>query len=274
MGAEGGRGVLTDRTRVALRIGVVSAMALGFTECYEDASPRRGAFAFHYTDSPLSEEAIVWYSQFDLLVTHDPLPPEQVNRLHAAGTKLLFYEWAVAFYETRATEWQKSLLVNASETLLNRSPLTGGVGSDTAAAWYFDPASPAHVTGRANDIIGRLESSGYDGIFLDTTTVESVHPEARREYERRHPETPYDAAFARFLMELRRIRPEAILFTNQGYRKAEHYLPYVDWDLTESLITISGPRSWNDSTDPWNSIHFVMMKMIEPVMLQYPKVRF
>ena len=257
-----------------MRIGVVSAMALGLTDCSTETPSRRGPFAFHYSDAALSEEALAWYSRFDVLVTHDPLPPEQVHRLHEAGTKLLFYEWAVAFYETRATDWQRSLLSHDDERLLNDSSLTGGLGSETAPAWYFDPASPGHASGRAADITERLERSGYDGIFLDTTTVESVHPEARREYERRHPDTPYDAAFARFLAQLRAARPNAILYTNQGYRQAEHYLPYVDWDLTESLILASGPRPWNDPGAPWQSIHFVMTNMIEPIMVRYPQVRF
>ena len=48
------------------------------------APPRRGAFAFHYAPS-LSEEALAWYGKFDILVTHDPLPPDQVQRLRSAG---------------------------------------------------------------------------------------------------------------------------------------------------------------------------------------------
>jgi hypothetical protein len=31
------------------------------------------------------------------VVTHDPLPRAQVEALHARGTKLLVYEWSVAF---------------------------------------------------------------------------------------------------------------------------------------------------------------------------------
>lgn len=238
---------------------------------------RRGPFAFHYGPS-LSEERIEWYSRFELLVTHDPLPREQVDRLHAAGTKVLLYEWSVAFYDSRATEWQRSLLTRRKATLLNDVALTGGVGSSTAGAWYFDPASSEHRKGRAAEIVRRLESIGYDGVFFDTTTFESVHPEARREYQRRHPGTPYDAAFSQFLRELRGRLPKGVLFTNQGYRSAEHYLPHVDWDLTESLITWRAPtmtaRPWNDPARPWESIRFVMKTMIEPVMQRYPRVRF
>jgi hypothetical protein len=238
---------------------------------------RRGPFAFYYGPA-LTEDGLAWYSQFDVLVTHDPLPREQVERLHAAGTKLVLYEWSVAFYESRATEWQRSLLRD-HRGLLHDVPLTGGAGSTTAPAWYFDPSSPDHARLRAADLIARLSSTGYDGVFLDTTTVASVHPVARAEYEKRNAATPYDLAYSRFLRELRARLPNGIIFTNQGYRSAEHYLPWVDWDLTESLIT--GPagdswrvRSWNDPANPWNSTHFVMRTMIEPVAERYPHVRF
>jgi hypothetical protein len=238
----------------------------------------RPPFAFHYAPS-LSDEALEWYSRFEMLVTHDPLPAEQVERLHAGGTRLLLYEWSVAFYESRATEWQRSLIEMRARDLLNEKPLTGFAGSPEAGAWYFDPASPEHELGRAEDLARRLQDANYDGVFFDTTTILNVHPEARAEYEKRHPETPYDAAFSRFLRQLRRTLPRAILFTNQGYRGAEHYLPYVDWDLTESLITrpVNGsfaPRQWNDPADPWNSIDFVMETMIEPLGERYPHLRF
>lgn len=241
------------------------------------ANNPRGAVAFHYAPR-LSAEALAWYSRFNVLVTHDPLPREQVAQLHAAGTKVLFYEWAVAFYESRATPWQRSLFAE-QRNLLNQTPLTGGAGSATAPAWYFDPMSPEHEFGRAEDIIRRLRDTGYDGVFFDATTIGSVHPVAKGEYEIRQPHVPYDVAFARFLSQLRRRLPSALIFTNQGYRSAEHYLPYVDWDLTESLIT--GPhegsydlRSWNDPAKPWSSTYFVLRTMIEPLAAKYPHVRF
>jgi hypothetical protein len=235
--------------------------------------PRRGPVAFHYAPV-LTEAQLAWYSQFDLLVTHDPLPRAQVDRLHAAGTKLLFYEWAVAFYDSRATPWQRSL--RRTDALLHDAPLTGGVGSHEAGAWYFDPADRRHRRGRAADIVRKLAASRYDGVFLDTTTFASVHAAARKEYERRHPRTPYDAAYARFLRELRRRMPKGVIFTNQGYRSAEHYLPYADWDLTESLITDASARlrPWDDPARPWESIRFVMKTMIAPAMAKYPRVRF
>ena len=261
------------RTIIAL---AVTAMSFAASMPSEAAS-RRGPFAFHY-GADLSDAQIAWYSQFDLLVTHDPLPPVQVRRLRAAGTRLILYEWAVAFYETRANRWQRGLMATR-KALLNGQALRGGVGSESAGAWYFDPATREHEWGRAADLARRVKSSGYQGVFLDTTTVESVHPEARKEFARRHPDASYDEAYSRFLIELRREMPGGVIFTNQGYRSAEHYLPYVDWDLTESLLTRPHAqghelRPWNDPADPWNSIHFVMRTVVAPLTARYPRVRF
>lgn len=265
---------------VVILLMVAENVRPGRADLFSHEARSRGSFAVHY-EPTLSEEDLQWYSHFDILVTHDPLPRDQVDRLHAAGTKLVLYEWSVAFYESRATEWQRSLLRN-KRSLLNYTPLTGGVGSNSSGASYFDPATVEHQFGRAADLRRRIEAVGYDGVFFDTTTAVSVHPQARRTYEQRHPETHYDEAFARFLLQLRQSLPNAILITNQGYRNAPYYLPYVDWDLTESLITSPDQtglgsqqiRPWTDSADPWNSIEFVMRTDIEPVAARYPHVRF
>jgi hypothetical protein len=55
----------------------------------------QGRIAFHYA-TPLTARELEWYSRFDVLVTHDPLPVEQIDALHRAGTRLVLYEWAVA----------------------------------------------------------------------------------------------------------------------------------------------------------------------------------
>lgn len=260
------------------RIAFLLLIAVAQASCsHHETARQRGAFAFHYGRS-LNEAQLAWYSRFDILVTHDPLPADQVRRLRSAGTSLVLYEWAVAFYESLATDWQRSLLSGARDALLNRAPLTGGVGSATAGAWYFDPASAAHRQ-RAAAIAGRIAAAGYQGVFLDTTTLASVHPEAAAEFERRRSGTSYDAAYSTFLSDLRRELGEGIIFTNQAYRSAQHYLPWVDWDLTESLITRpEGPafalRPLNDPKDPWNSSLFLMRNLIDPVATRYPKVRF
>lgn len=257
---------------------IATSLLMSSASLAHGAEVKRGAFAFHYS-MPLNDDDLAWYSRFDVLVTHDPLPRAQVNRLHAAGTRLLFYEWSVAFYDSRATRWQRSLLKNRRKNLLNDAPLVGGVGDVTAPAWYFDPASADYAAGRASDLTRGLKASGYDGIFFDTTTFASVHSDARAEYARRHPDLAYDVAFSRLFVQLRRKLPHVLLYTNQGYRSPENYFPYVDADLTESLITRPAGdtyeiRPWNDHSDPWNSISFILRTVIEPLTVRYPRVRF
>lgn len=238
------------------------------------ADEQRGSIAFHYA-TPLSARELEWYSRFDLLVTHDPLPREQVDALHARGTRLALYEWAVAYYASLATPWHRNA------PTLNRTPLRGHLGARDSDAFYYDPATREHQRARAEFLARRLRASGYDGIFLDTTTSASVHPGALAEYERRHPDVPYDEAFEPFLAALR--RSVRVIVTNQGYRAAARVLPYVDWDVSESLIT--WPRNgngtgtfvlrpWNDPDDAWNSTAFLMKNLIGPVRKQFPKVRF
>lgn len=235
----------------------------------------RGGIAFHYA-TPLTAGELAWYSRFDVLVTHDPLPLAQIDALHRAGTRLVLYEWAVAWYASLATPWHGSLPANAA---LNATPLRGHLGAAGADAFYYDPATPEHQRDRAQVLARRLRALHYDGIFLDTTTSESVHPEALAEYRRRHPDLPYDAAFARFLETLRAELRGGLIVTNQGYRHAADVLPYADWDVSESLITHPRDgkfvlRPWDDARDPWNSIAFLMRTLIEPARKQFPEVKF
>jgi hypothetical protein len=235
----------------------------------------RGGIAFHYA-TPLTGRELEWYSRFDVLVTHDPLPLDQIDALHRAGTRLVLYEWAVAWYASRTTPWHGRLPANAA---LNTTPLRGHLGSPDADAFYYDPATREHQRDRAQVLARRLRALHYDGVFLDTTTSDSVHPEALAEYRRRHPDVSYDAAFARFLETLRGALRGGLIVTNQGYRHADDVLPYVDWDVSESLITHPRDgkfvlRPWDDKRDPWNSIAFLMRNLIEPVRKKFPRVKF
>lgn len=188
-----------------------------------------GSIAFHYA-TPLTPRELRFYSRFEVLVTHDPLPRAQVDALHKRGTRLVLYEWAVAFYASRRTSFDAQLPPSA---LLNAKPLRGYLGSNDADAYYYDPAASSRE--RALALSEKLRAIQYDGIFLDTTTSLSVHPKALEEYQRRHPDLPYDRAYAAFLAQLR--NDVALIVTNQGYRRADDVLPYVDWDVSESLIT-------------------------------------
>jgi hypothetical protein len=211
---------------------------------------KRGVMAFHYA-RPLTPAELDWYGRFELLVTHDPLPRGQVEALRALPPS----------------------------ALLNERPLRGHLGASDADAFYYDPASRQHAGERAGVLGAKLRAAGYDGVFFDTTTSDSVHPAALAEFSRRHPSITYDTAFARFLRSLRRELKGGVIATNQGYRAAAHVLPFVDVDISESLITrpVDGRyvmRPWYDPRDEWNSISFLMRKLIGPVQRDYPRVQF
>lgn len=237
------------------------------------AEPR--GIAFHYA-SPLTARELEWYSRFEVLVTHDPLPRPQVDALHRRGTKVVLYEWAVAYYESLKTPWHMRL---PASSLLNAAPLRGHLGAADADAWYYDPAAREHTRDRAQVLARRLRALGYDGLFLDTTTSASVHPEALAEYRLRHPDRSYDEAFAGFLETLRQELRGGVIVTNQGYRAAAHVLPYADWDVSESLITFPREgrfvlRPWNARGDAWNSTAYLMRNLIAPVRREFPRVRY
>jgi hypothetical protein len=210
----------------------------------------RGSVAFHYGPA-LTPAQMEFFGRFDVLVTHDPLPKAQIAELHRRGTKLALYEWAVAYYGKHR------------KGVLNDKPLRGGVGSEDLDAFYYDP-----MIDRSRALVAKLRKVGYDGVFFDTTTAQSVHAEALREYRRRHPEVPYDVAFARFLRALREQLKDGVILTNQGYRAAEHYLPYVDYDVTESLLV---DRFRLRSAAEIDSL---METWILPAARRYPHVKF
>ena len=221
--------------------------------------------AFHYGPA-LTPRQLEFFADYEVLITHDPLPRAQVTALRKRGVQLAIYEWSVAYYRTLAMPWHRRAPV------LNAKPLRGGVGANDADAFYYDPAAPGFASSRARNLAARLRAIGYEGVFFDTTTAQSVHPEAREEYRRRHPDLPYDAAFSRFLAALRKELPDGVIVTNQGYRAAEFYLPHADFDITESLFTApSGAKFFLRSR---KEIDDLMNAWILPAARRYPHVRY
>ena len=174
---------------------------------------KRGDFAFLYRN-PYTPQELEWLGRFDVVVTGSFVPEEQVRALHQAGSKVIYYEWMVAFYgtQTRAdnpTErFQADVLANHPDWLLNpETGLFGGAGSDSIPAYYYDVASHGLREARVKWLIDLAHETNYDGIFFDTTTIQSVQPEARATFAERYPGDSYDAYVARMLAMLRGTRP-------------------------------------------------------------------
>ena len=225
---------------------VLPALALAFllastwllSACTALAASEKGRFAFRYTAS-LTDEELAWLQRFDIVVPGDILPDDQVQALHAAGSKIFFYSWATGDYisdpgKLDPGSWEALIYKKRKSWLLN--PDKADEGPDgTWRAYYYDPYPSDFKRARVGWLEDTREQSKYDGVFFDL--VGSIYiPEYLREvYQSRHPQKPYDQALAEIFSKLR--KEGSLVFTNQGYRTPQYYLPVADYDLTESLIT-------------------------------------
>ena len=223
---------------------VISALRAAECEVFAsavEAAPSKGVFAFYYA-SQLTPEELSWAKRFNLFVSGAVLPASQIQELKRAGTKLFLYEWITGFYlakdgaDSTNNAWEPSVKKTKPQWLLNpERPDPGPDGQNRA--YYYDPSHPELRFGWAKRLAQALHDSGYDGVFFDLVGSPSVPRDLLKIYDERHADISYDQALAGFLRSLKRLRPEALLFANQGYRIPESYLPSADYDLSESLMT-------------------------------------
>lgn len=241
---------------------------------------KKGAFAFEYNTKFAIDDA-GWFSRFEIFVPGSILPEDIIQQYKKNGTRLLFYEWAVAFYEIEAKKdrWYKNVLNHHPEWLLNKGkPVL--IGKNKIPAWYYNMGNKELQASRAQHLLQKLQSSEYDGIFMDclgTFDYKEI-PEhlvkIDQEFKSRHGNLVYAKALGEFLNLLKNLMGSKILFTNQGYRNAGYYLKNTDVDLTESYITthagskaidhkgtkvpLTNFHPWYDETQLWSSSKFII----------------
>ena len=246
-----------------------------------EAAVGRGKVAFHYS-AVFSEAALAWYTRFHTLVTGGVLSREQSLSLQGRGCRLIAYEWCSGFYPSDATSaepaWQK-LMTSHPEWLLNTQPVGGGAAMPGRVAFWYDFSNPQLVRTRAAYLAGRIKANRYSGIFLDTPGFEYLPPTIQKAFAARAPSLDYNRAQGLFFAKLREFLGSDILFLNQGYRHAEHFLPHADYDLTESYFTAAGAtgtvfKPFHDSATPWDSILTPMEQLVMPASRRFPRVRF
>ncbi len=241
-----------------------------------------GAVAFHY-EAIFGPDAAAWYTRFKILVTGGILADAQTAKLRARGSQLIAYEWSSAFYpgtdSPAAQKWQEAMRGRARDWLLSPDPVAGASAAPGRAALWYDFADPAFAAFRATHLAGRLLESGYDGFFFDTPGFENLPASMQDAYLRRHGSEDYNRCQGAFFAALKARLPGKLIFLNQGYRHAEHFLPHADLDLTESYFTaIDGNRTrfrkWDDTSTPWQAIRTPMEQLVAPAARKYPQVRF
>lgn len=264
---------LTRRSTLGILAGTLAYATSG-------ASP---AAAFHYS-ADFNPREVEWYSRFRLLVTGGILSPSVTAKLLAAGCRLVAYEWSSAFYPhdpvSAPLEWQRQVLAKGSDWLLSTVPSGGGAAEPGRTAYWYDFASPDLCRSRAQSVASRIIQNGYAGAFLDTLGFEQLPPLMQDQFRNRHPGLDYNQSQSNFLAELRAaLGPSRIIFSNQGYRAPAAFLPYADYDLSESVFTVvignrTVYRPWNDHSKPWESIRTPMENLIMPAARAFPHVRF
>jgi hypothetical protein len=248
----------------------------------KSTSPRN--VAFHYA-AKSSQEDLEFLSKFDIVVTGAILPNDQVRPLRSRNARLVVYQWSSAQYPDAGNPsdraWESELKRNARSWLISPDPVPGGAAAPGRSALWYDFADSNLIAALSAHIRSLLEQNAYQGVFLDTLGFYSLPEKLQREFRRRHPSLDYDRCQGAFLSHLRRaIEPHGIIFTNQGYRRPEHFLQYSDLDLIENSCTYIKPdgstgfRRWYSPKAEWDSIEVPMTKLVVSAARLYPRTQF
>jgi hypothetical protein len=248
----------------------------------EKAAIKTVAFNYAAVSSILDLD---FFSKFDVLVTGAILSNDQLRPLRSGNARLVVYQWSSAQYpnESRPAErvWENTLRSNAKTWLLSPDPVGGGAATLGRGALWYDFANPDLISRFSEHIRTLIEHNGYRGVFLDTLGFHSVPETLQREFQKRHPAADYDQCQGEFLSKLRNaLGPEAIIFTNQAYRRPEYFLPHADFDLIENSATFikndgsTGFRPWFRKGAEWDSIEVPMTNMVVPAGRLYPHTQF
>lgn len=240
--------------------------------------------AFNYAAKSTVAD-LQFFARFDLVVTGAILPPDQLRALRSAKAQLVVYQWSSALYpgEGGAAEhaWEHKLKVNADSWLLSRNAVGGAAASPGKTALWYDFGNSDLIAAFAEHIRALVQKNDYQGVFLDTLGFYSLPDQLQREFRKRHQTSEYDRCQGSFLSKLREVLgPKAIIFTNQGYRRAEFFLPHADFDLIENSSTSikSGGktsfRPWHEKGVAWESIEVPMNQLIMPASRLYPRTQF
>jgi hypothetical protein len=249
--------------------------------------PRRPVLktvAFDYAGK-LPVPDLQFLARFDVVVTGGVLAVDQLQVLRSGRARLVLYQWSSAFYpgqgDPAQNEWQGTVQKNAGAWLLSSKPTTGGAATAGVGALWYDFGNPDLASAFAEHLHKVVAGNGYKGVFLDTLGRPSLPETILREYNKRHPGLEYDRAQAGLITKLRAVLgPDGIIFTNQAYRRAEIFLPNVDFDLIENSATTVGPngeirlRPWFDAKAPWESVEVPITNLVIPAAKAFPKTRF
>jgi hypothetical protein len=195
------------------------------------------------------------------------------------------YQWSSAHYtdppDPTDAAWVSALKKHSHQWLLSADPAPGGAAAPERSALWYDFGDEELISAFVNRIRSLLEANRYQGVFLDTLGSYSLPEPMLRSFEQRHPGDDYNRCQSAFLSKLKiALGPQAIVFTNQGYRRPQDFLPNSDFDLIENSCTYikqdgsTGFRPWFDGSAPWESIAVPMNNLVVAAAKLFPRTRF
>jgi hypothetical protein len=205
--------------------------------------------------------------------------------LRSGNAQLVVYQWASALYPGEGgpaeRQWERGLKAHADSWLLSPDPVGGAAAAPGKSAFWYDFGNSDLISAFAGHIGTVVQQSNYRGVFLDTLGFYSLPDQLQQKFRTRHRTFNYDQCQASFLSKLRKVLgARAIIFTNQGYRRPEFFLPHADFDLIENSSTViksdgsTGFRPWFEKGREWESIEVPMTNLIMPASRLYPRARF
>ncbi|MBV8551435.1 MAG: hypothetical protein JOY54_09050 [Acidobacteriaceae bacterium] len=240
--------------------------------------------AFNYAGKS-SPEDLHFFSRFDVLVTGGILSGDQRQLLRSSSTRLVLYQWSSAYYPgdvvSAESSWQEKVAAQSHAWLLASGPVGGGAAASGKQALWYDFGNSDLTSARAEHICQVVKDNGYQGVFLDTLGFNALPAELKQGFQKRHPGVNYDNCQGDFLAKLRHeLGPDRIIFTNQGYREPDVFLPHADFDLVENSSTFVNDkgttmfRPWFQKGAEWESIRVPMTNLVAPAQKRFPDTQF
>ena len=229
-------------------INLTFLLMLVFSIGFAETIPlKRGDFATG--DSHPDSAELQWLLNFNLIQIGgigDEAPDYVINTLHSSGAKLLSYEWMPAGYhyidgspDDPFMAWvysrRDSLTLNPNGPF----PHCSDAGYNWCEDYYYDLAIHSLVSRRINYLLSSIED--YDGLFFDWASGafidEREYTPIRDTFYSRHPDLVYSAVVGEFYRSLKEADFTKLIMTNQGFRRCQYILQFVDYDMTESYAT-------------------------------------
>jgi len=253
------------------------------------------------------EKELAWAKRFDMVELGN-VENENVtyNILQSKGLLQIkhpiAYDWMPAFYYY--TEGKNRAFVDwlyqnrAVMTLNSEGPFIHCKENhyEWCRDYYYNLANKEVLDKRVNDLLENMRIRGFKGVFFDWASGSYIEEDAYKpmlqNFQKLHTRKNYFDFVSQFYQKLK--ASNTFVVTNQGFRKAQYILPFVQYDMTESYITTDKKKKlkiqlmqkgwvdsvavtdyypiYNDSTKITDSLKFI--DMLSAYRKKYKKFGF